>query len=221
MTPVGDLDERPRCVRRSSGFVGDIEQVPSAVSAIKVDGRRAYERVRAGEDVTLAARPVTVHAHRRASGHPARRTRRTSSTWRSRCAAPAAPTSGRSPATSAPALGVGGHLTALRRTAVGAATLAEATPLETMQETGEVPLMSLADAARRFFPVLQVDADQERAVGFGRRLDVELPPELAAADLRGARARTASCWRSTSVSRDRLRRPTGRGAGPERMSRCG
>ena len=44
-----------------AGFVGEIEQVPTAVSAIKVDGRRAYERVRAGEEVALAPRPVTVH----------------------------------------------------------------------------------------------------------------------------------------------------------------
>ncbi|MDN5856185.1 MAG: tRNA pseudouridine(55) synthase TruB, partial [Actinomycetia bacterium] len=42
------------------GFRGEIEQVPSTVSAIKVDGKRAYARARAGEDVTLAARPVTI-----------------------------------------------------------------------------------------------------------------------------------------------------------------
>ncbi|MEQ4500054.1 tRNA pseudouridine(55) synthase TruB, partial [Nocardioides kribbensis] len=59
-TPAGHLDEA--AVRESlAGFVGDIEQVPTAVSAIKVDGKRAYQRVRDGEDVQLAARPVTVH----------------------------------------------------------------------------------------------------------------------------------------------------------------
>ena len=42
-------------------FVGDLEQVPTAVSAIKVDGKRAYQRVRDGEEVELKARPVTVH----------------------------------------------------------------------------------------------------------------------------------------------------------------
>ena len=41
-------------------FVGDIEQVPSTVSAIRVDGKRAYERHRAGEEVTLSSRPVTI-----------------------------------------------------------------------------------------------------------------------------------------------------------------
>ncbi len=52
-------------------LTGDIEQVPSAVSAIKVDGRRAYDRVRAGEQVELPARPVTVHAFARPRVRPA------------------------------------------------------------------------------------------------------------------------------------------------------
>jgi tRNA pseudouridine55 synthase len=64
-----------REVRR---LTGRIEQVPSAVSAIKVDGKRSYARVRSGEQVQLAARPVTVHrfsflARRQVldDGHPA------------------------------------------------------------------------------------------------------------------------------------------------------
>src|SRR5688572_26536828 len=44
-----------------AGFVGELQQVPTAVSAIKVDGKRAYQRVRDGEDVELKARTVTVH----------------------------------------------------------------------------------------------------------------------------------------------------------------
>ncbi len=49
-------------MRSAAGrFVGDLQQKPSAVSAIKVDGKRAYARVRDGEDVDLPARPVTVH----------------------------------------------------------------------------------------------------------------------------------------------------------------
>jgi tRNA pseudouridine55 synthase len=64
-----------------AAMVGEVDQVPSAVSAIKVDGKRAYARVRSGEQVELAARPCAA----------------TTST--SRCPAPAAPTSGRSLAT--------------------------------------------------------------------------------------------------------------------------
>ena len=63
-----------------TAFVGDIVQVPSAVSAIKVEGRRAYDRVRSGDAVELAARPVTVSRFEalgvRPEGDLARRRRR-------------------------------------------------------------------------------------------------------------------------------------------------
>ncbi len=97
--------EEPTVRAALAEFVGDIEQVPTAVSAIKVDGKRAYQRVRDGEDVELKARPVTIHELDRAR-RPARRGRRSTST--SRCAAPAAPTSGRSRVTSAPRSGSAG-----------------------------------------------------------------------------------------------------------------
>jgi tRNA pseudouridine55 synthase len=54
------LDE-PSVRDAAAAFVGELEQVAAAVSAIKVDGRRAYARVRAGEEVELAPRSVTVH----------------------------------------------------------------------------------------------------------------------------------------------------------------
>ena len=81
-----------------AALTGEIEQVPSAVSAIKVDGKRAYARVRAGEDVELAARPVTVtrfDVHATRSYGRCRRPRRDASP------APPAPTCARSRATSA------------------------------------------------------------------------------------------------------------------------
>ena len=113
--PADGLTEQ--AVREAlAGFVGEIEQVPSAVSAIKVDGRRAYDRVRAGEQVDLEARTVRVDELTRARGRAATRST-------SRCVARAAPTSGPSPGTSGGVLGVGGHLVALRRTAVGPYTL--------------------------------------------------------------------------------------------------
>jgi tRNA pseudouridine55 synthase len=73
------------------------------------------------------------------------------------------------------ACGVGGHLTSLRRTAVGPVALAEATPLAELEAAGSVPLMGMADAGRRFFPTVDVDADGARDVGFGRALPVDLP----------------------------------------------
>jgi tRNA pseudouridine55 synthase len=152
-------------------FVGAIEQVPSSVSAVKVDGRRAYQRVRAGEVVELPARPVTVHEltvddPRPGEGHldVALSVRCSSGTYVRAIARDLGE-----------ALGVGGHLTALRRTAVGPVGVDEAAPLADAEEAGSVPLMSMADAARRFFPVVEVGAEGARDVGFGRRLDVELP----------------------------------------------
>jgi tRNA pseudouridine55 synthase len=83
-----------------AAFVGEIDQVPSAVSAIKVDGRRAYARVRDGEQVDLPARRVrstrSTWSRRRSADAGCR------SRWTSRCAARAAPTSAPSPATSGP-----------------------------------------------------------------------------------------------------------------------
>jgi tRNA pseudouridine55 synthase len=154
-----------------AGLVGDIEQVPSSVSAVKIDGQRAYRRVRAGEDVELPARRVTVHditVHdlvRREGFLDVRISVRCSSGTYIRAIARDV---GR-------ALGVGGHLTALRRTAVGAVGIDEAATLAALDEAGEVDLMPLPDVARRFFATLEVDDLAARDVGFGRSLDVRLP----------------------------------------------
>ena len=58
-----------RLQKALAGLTGQIQQVPSAVSAIKVDGVRAYKRVRDGQDVELQARPVTIH-ELRLTGEP-------------------------------------------------------------------------------------------------------------------------------------------------------
>ena len=58
-----------RLQKALAGLTGQIQQVPSAVSAIKVDGVRAYKRVRDGQDVELEARPVTIH-ELRLTGEP-------------------------------------------------------------------------------------------------------------------------------------------------------
>ena len=87
-----------------AALTGEIEQVPSSVSAIKVNGERAYARVRSGEEVKLAARPVTIHRFEVHGLRPARDGEaRTwmSSMWMSPWSAPPARTSGPWPATSA------------------------------------------------------------------------------------------------------------------------
>ncbi|WGX94775.1 tRNA pseudouridine(55) synthase TruB [Nocardioides sp. L-11A] len=145
--------------------VGDILQVPTAVSAIKVDGKRAYQRVRDGEQVELTARPVTVHeltVHgQRVVGDwlDVDITVRCSSGTYIRAIARDVGS----------ALGVGGHLTALRRTAVGPFTLAQAdTDLDRLTP------IPLERAARDCFPALDLDADQAQAVRYGRPLPLRI-----------------------------------------------
>lgn len=148
--------------------VGDLEQVPTAVSAIKVDGKRAYARVRAGEDVELKARPVTVHA---LDVHEVRRSgdhldvdvsiRCSSGTYVRAIARDVGAS-----------LGVGGHLTALRRTAVGPFDLAAARTLDQLGEHFE--MVPIANAARACFPGRDLDEAQAADVRFGRALHVGL-----------------------------------------------
>jgi tRNA pseudouridine55 synthase len=151
-------------------FVGDLLQVPTAVSAIKVDGKRAYQRVRDGEEVELKARPVTVHE---LTVHDVRvstgsgvvdvdiSVRCSSGTY---IRAIARDLGAR--------LGVGGHLTALRRTAVGPYELTRARTLDQLGE--EFVLMPIADAARAAFPTRDLDDTQAADVRVGRALDIEL-----------------------------------------------
>ena len=145
-------------------FVGDIEQVPTAVSAIKVDGQRAYARVRAGEQVELKARPVTIHdlvVHEVALPEVRVSVRCSSGTYIRAIARDLGA-----------ALGVGGHLTALRRTAVGSFDLSVARTLDELAD--DFAVLPIADAARATFPVVDLADEQAADVRFGRPLDLEL-----------------------------------------------
>jgi tRNA pseudouridine55 synthase len=150
-----------------AAMTGEIDQVPSAVSAVKIDGRRAYQRVRGGEDVRLAARRVTVSRldvlaiRGDVDGEPGVvdvdvDVACSSGTYVRAIARDLGD-----------ALGVGGHLTALRRTAVGGFTLAEAVTLDALAERGDPVTMSMADAARRCFPGRKTDADEARVLSHG------------------------------------------------------
>ncbi len=143
-----------------AGFVGEIEQVPTAVSAIKVDGVRAYKRVRDGEQVELEPRRVTIHelTVQAVSGPDVRITVRCSSGTYIRAIARDA----------GAALGVGGHLTALRRTAVGEFGLESAHSLDRLSE--DFVMLPIAEAARRSFDAVDLDADEAQDVRFGRAL---------------------------------------------------
>ena len=162
-----------------AGFVGELDQVPSSVSAVKVGGRRSYDRVRAGEEVTLPARRVVIHAldvtavRRAGEWVDADVSLRCSSGTYVRAIARDA----------GAVLGVGGHLTALRRTAVGSFTLSEARTLDEL--TDSFAVVPIAEAARRSFPAYDLDEDAAQAVRVGRTLPVQLTGMTAMFDPAG------------------------------------
>jgi tRNA pseudouridine55 synthase len=178
-------------------LTGQIMQVPPGVSAIKVNGERAYKLTRAGAAPELAARPVTVHSFTVASVRQAGDyldidavIRCSSGTYIRALARDLGA-----------ALGVGGHLTALRRTAVGPYHLDQARTLEELENkdpseertrptphpqsaTAAVPTAApvswvtpLAEAAAAAFPRLDLSADDARRLAQGARLP--LPPHLS------------------------------------------
>jgi len=147
-------------------LVGTIQQRPSSVSAVKVDGRRAYDRVRSGEDVSLPARTVVVSSidvldMRWLPGFVDVDIDVTCSTG----------TYIRALARDAgDDLGVGGHLTSLRRTRVGPFALATALSLDDFAQRGAAALQSIDEVAAACFPVWHLDAEGADAARVGRRI---------------------------------------------------
>jgi tRNA pseudouridine55 synthase len=152
-----------------AALTGEIMQVPSAVSAIKVDGVRSYARVRSGDEVKLQPRPITVFEFE------LRETRRLADEGLIDLDVRVVCSSGTYIRALARDLGegfgVGGHLTALRRTRVGPYTLAEAeslTDLMARVEAGEaVPVLPIAEAAGAAFPRYDADEEQAKAIAHG------------------------------------------------------
>ena len=144
-----------------AAFRGDIWQVPSTVSAIKVEGRRSYARARAGEDVQLPPRLVTVHRFEvldlRRSGNFADIDVAVDCSSGTYVRALARDLGA--------ALGVGGHLTALRRTRVGPYDLSHAVTLEALAT--EFTVVPLAQAAAAALPQHHVDAQTAGRLAHG------------------------------------------------------
>ncbi|WP_106613467.1 tRNA pseudouridine(55) synthase TruB [Saccharothrix carnea] len=146
-------------------LTGAIEQVPSAVSAVKIDGKRAYARVRAGEAVEIPARPVTVHRFdvlsiRREDGA-------TELDVMVECSSG---TYVRALARDLGAdLGVGGHLAALRRTRVGPFDLRVAKTLEQLESAPGLSL-DLDAAVSTAFPRREIAPREAVALSHGQRL---------------------------------------------------
>jgi tRNA pseudouridine55 synthase len=153
-------------------LTGPISQVPTTVSAIKVDGRRAYDLAREGVEVELTARDVVVSEFvvldRRdavVDGVPVRdldvRVSCSSGTYVRALARDLGA-----------ALGVGGHLTALRRTRVGSLAVADAAVLEGIEV--EPALLAPTAVASSLFPVWSMTADETTDLGHGKRPVVDL-----------------------------------------------
>jgi tRNA pseudouridine55 synthase len=140
-------------------LTGRIQQIPSSVSAIKIDGKRSYDRVRDGEEFTLAAREVTVTAFEVLDYRGSEldvRVECSSGTYIRALARDLGE-----------ALGTGGHLTALRRTRVGPFTVADAGQLgdELMSS-----LLSPASVSARLFDSVELTGDESVALGQGKRV---------------------------------------------------
>ncbi|WP_125098752.1 tRNA pseudouridine(55) synthase TruB [Leucobacter chromiireducens] len=165
-------------------LTGDILQSPSAVSAIKVDGQRAYDRVRAGENVELKQRPVTIHAFDIEAPRAATAADGTAVIDIDATVRCSTGTYIRALARDlGAALGLGGHLTALRRTAVGPFDVADAGTIEQLVAGDNVRLLEPAAVATELFPALQLDAQQTLDLGHGKRVEVgaDRDAKLAAA----------------------------------------
>jgi tRNA pseudouridine55 synthase len=151
---------------------GPIEQVPSSVSAIKVDGQRAYAKVRSGDEVKLKARPVTIHRFE-ITGEPRLVTEGetvfldfeaiidcSSGTYIRALARDLGA-----------ALVVGGHLTALRRTEIGSYSIAQAQQLEGLTPES-LEVLPIENAATQQFPVRKLSAQEVIDHRHGKRLAV-------------------------------------------------
>ena len=155
-----------------SALTGELMQVPSSVSAIKVDGRRAYARARAGESVELAARPVHVSRFEllRRDGDTLDVAVTCSTGTYVRALA----------RDLGAALGVGAHLTALRRTRIGGFRVDGARTLD--QLAAQFDVIPLDVALRTAFPVRVLTDDEVFKVARGQRIEpAEMPAGPVAA----------------------------------------
>lgn len=148
-------------------LTGEIMQRPSAVSAIKIDGKRAYKRVRGGEDVSIPARAVTIFEFVVGTID----VQQTYIDVEARVSCSAGTYIRALARDLGEILGVGGHLTALRRTEVGPFNVDAATELT---RAGGVPagpaVLTMAQAAAQVFAVHEIDDAATLALRQGKRL---------------------------------------------------
>jgi tRNA pseudouridine55 synthase len=206
-----------------AALTGEIQQVPSAVSAIKINGVRSYARVRQGDVVELAARPVTVSRFSVQSVRPRQAIVEvgpeldvvdvdvevdvSSGTYVRALARDLGA-----------ALGVGGHLTALRRTRVGTFGLDTAVSLEDLTATVEregrdgIPLIPIAEAARAQLPVHRVSVEDAVRLGHGQRIQSTIGGAAAVAAIDPDGRLVAVLDETTAIARAKVVFATSNGA---------
>ncbi|MDQ3963022.1 MAG: tRNA pseudouridine(55) synthase TruB [Actinomycetota bacterium] len=150
-------------------FTGEIQQVPPMVSAVKVGGERLYAKARRGEEIERAPRAVTIHSFELRAFDAAAQTARFDLTC----------SSGTYVRTLihdlGQALGVGAHMTSLRRTETSGFSLYDAIALDAVAEDVVRPLQEVA----RLLPKIKLDPELATDVGYGRALPGDIAPELA------------------------------------------
>jgi tRNA pseudouridine55 synthase len=167
----GQLEEAMR------PLTGEISQVPSSVSAIKVDGKRSYDRVREGEDVVLKPRSVTVSAFELLQLRPVHAVQHEGLELDVRVECSSGTYVRALARDLGAALGVGGHLTALRRTRVGPFAVGDAGALGDELMSG---LRDPSSVASLLFPRVQLDSEEVLALSQGKRVGpAALNTELA------------------------------------------
>jgi tRNA pseudouridine55 synthase len=151
-------------------FTGTIDQIPPQFSAKKVDGVRMHERARRGEHVELPARSITVHELELIEfSAPFVRFRTVCSSG----------TYVRSLARDlGEALGVGAHLTELRRTSIGRFSVTDSVSVDTIQDPGAVDTAAIAPlAAMAHLRTLAVGQDDVTRISHGQKVTVEGEPD--------------------------------------------
>lgn len=165
-------------------LTGLIQQVPSSVSAIKIDGKRAYQRVREGETVEIPAREVTIHRFDIEDIRRADDGKTIDLDVEVECTAG---TYIRALARDlGEALNTGGYLTALRRTAVGPYRIEDAVTIDELAES--FVYTDLSTAIIRLFPTRVVSTEEAQDLIHGRRISASERHELLAATLDNGQA---------------------------------
>lgn len=183
---VGAGLDKTEILANMAEFIGNIMQRPSSVSAIKVNGKRAYDLVRQGQNVKLAERPVTIYDFCLEQLEPVTEqsvadklikvqditviVRVSSGTYIRALARDIGEK-----------IGCGAHLRAIRRTQVGNFPVeSTSTIADLSQETadkGQLPVVKLADFVKEFFPSITVDAQLATAIGYGQT--VSISPDIS------------------------------------------